>query len=110
MLIILLQTLLILGVLILYINSRSKRVIKEVASLKEQLETLGNVSVVPEEVKTEAIPQAEPVQEEQIMEPDVEIETQDAEEPAADTDASAYNTGKSGKIYTKEELELLIKE
>ena len=105
-------TVLVLVVLILHINSRSKRMLNEIAELKTQLAKLENVSVVPEQVQVvKEEPQEEPAQEEPIQEPETEIENQDAEaEITIEPEASKYNTGKSGKIYTKEELELLIKE
>lgn len=85
---------------------------REMSELKTQLETLSAVSVVPEKDRTETEVSIEPVQEEQIETTDnTEIEKQDAEaDIKTEPEASAYNTGKSGKIYTKEELELLIKE
>ena len=91
-------TVLVLVVLILHINSRSKRMLNEIAELKTQLAKLENVSVVPEQVQV--------VKEEPQEEPAQDAEAEITIEP----EASKYNTGKSGKIYTKEELELLIKE
>ncbi len=105
-------TILILVVVILYINSSKKQLMKEIASLKTQLEKLDNVpsAAAVEQIsvneKTE-IETSEPVE----VKADENKETKD--EPAdenAVSGASEYNTGKSGKIYTKEELELLIKE
>lgn len=104
-------TVLALVVLIVYTNLCKKKVLEEISQLKAQLEKMGNVSV-------SELPQAELVKnstirpEEEIMtENDETEEEKDALEIITmDGDASVYNTGKSGKIYTKEELELLIKE
>ena len=110
-------TILVLGVLIFYINSRNKVVMKEIGELKTQLEKMDNVPV-PQ--VTDAVQQTVPEQlqdvyentEEQTeTEGDGNKEEKDAvDDQITDIAASAYNTGKSGKIYTKEELELLIKE
>lgn len=107
LLLIVVPTVLILAILIPFINSRSKRVMDELGALKTQLEQLGNVSV-PAAEKTSAEPD---YPEPPVQADDDNEEEQDAEmDAAADIPASPYNTGKSGKTYTKEELELLIKE
>ena len=102
-------TILILAVLILVVNSRNKRVMDEIGGLKEQLEKLDNRPAASP-VTAVKMEQAE----EPVSEPVVgvnENEEQDAPvDEQTEPGASAYNTGKSGKIYTKEELELLIKE
>ena len=101
-------TILVTAVLIVYMNSCKKRVLEEIGELRAQLEKLDNgsepyaVQDVP--VTVETPPAAEVLIEEKT-------EEKDTDEPAdVEDDVSAYNTGKSGKIYTKEELELLIKE
>lgn len=105
---IILPTILVLAVLIIYMNSCSKRILKEIGELRAQLERpagVSDTSAVREDL-AEEIPLAEEKSpaEEQVKE-------QDAPEPVTEEqDASEYNTGKSGKIYTKEELEILIKE
>ena len=101
-------TILVLVVLIAYMNSRNKRVMKEIGSLRTQLEKLDNASELPvkkaEPVKVE---EPEALAEETVL---IEEEKEDAAAEITEPEASKYNTGKSGKIYTKEELELLIKE
>jgi hypothetical protein len=79
--------------------------VDELGELRKQLEQLSNMSAPAAEKK-----RPEPECQIADVETDKE-EKEDAEVPAeTDTAASKYNTGKSGKIYTKEELELLIKE
>ena len=105
-------TILILVVVILYINSSKKQVMKELAELKTQLEKLDNVPAVSAPESVPVSKKAEPEVTEQVpVRADENEEKKD--EPAEglkEPDASEYNTGKSGKTYTKEELELLIKE
>ena len=101
-------TILILVILIPYINSCSRRIMDELRDIRTQLEQLDNVSArVPEKVKEEPEAPAGDV----LIDNNNEKEEQDAvTEDGPEVAASEYNTGKSGKIYTKEELELLIKE
>jgi len=106
LLLIAVPTILILAVLIPYINSRNKRIIDEISGLKAQLEQLDALSA-PENIKTERKQTVPEIMEDSTK----EKEEQDADQDIAETvDASEYNTGQSGKIYTKEELELLIRE
>jgi len=106
LLLIVLPTVLIIAILIPFINSSNKKVLNELEELRQQLEQLGNVPTPVTENKkmgpvcTEPEKQAEDSNEEEM----------DAEITEQEITASAYNTGKSGKVYTKEELELLIKE
>lgn len=104
-------TVLALAVLILYMTSCKNRILKEISQLKAQLEKLENIpaSDIPE--KAEEPIRTVQTETETLTEENEKIEEKDAPEPeTAENDASTYNTGKSGKIYTKEELELLIKE
>ena len=110
-------TILVLAVLIFYINSRNKKVMKEIGELKTQLEKMDNVPVshVSAAIQQDGDEQIQDELETTEEQPELKetgiVEEKDAvEEQSADVAASAYNTGKSGKIYTKEELELLIKE
>ena len=107
-------TVLILVVVILLFNSRSKRMMKEMTNIRTQLESLENKAPQAEQIQPaeeKAAAPAEEPEKEPEPEPEREEEIKDApEETQKETEASAYNTGKSGKIYTKEELELLIKE
>ena len=101
-----LPTVLIIAILIPFINSSNRRVLNELEELKLQLEQLSNVSAPVPEKNVEAPVRPEP----EIQAEDIEKEEKDAEITEQEIAASAYNTGKSGKTYTKEELELLIKE
>lgn len=105
-------TLLVLVIMILYINASKKQLLKEIRELKNQLEKLDNVPGAAVKAENLAAEKAED-------EPAVQIaviadnEKKEKDEPANNVNAagaSEYNTGKSGKTYTKEELELLIKE
>lgn len=113
-------TILVLVILILYINSSGKKVTREIGELRTQLEKMDNLTVTmpPAEMQHESFVQVQDVTE-RVEESAEQKETgpkeekdavKDVKEKNTDIAASAYNTGKSGKIYTKEELELLIKE
>ena len=100
--------LLILLVLVLVVNSRHK---KQMAAIEEIRQQLDEMTVHP--VQTEETDCDEGPVEEQVVTEIAQLteEKKGAGENEEETsEASAYNTGKSGKIYTKEELELLIKE
>ncbi len=108
LLLIIVPTILTLAVLIPFINSRNKRILDEIGELKAQLEQK-NILQAPENTNV--------VEEPEQPEPEIQVDVieEKEEQDAGNTEitepqASAYNTGKSGKIYTKEELELLIKE
>lgn len=110
-------TILVLAVLILYMNSRNRAIMKEIGELKTQLEKMDNVpdsrthAAVQQEVHEQTQDMPEDVKGDSEVKGTGEKEEKDAvEDNITDIAASAYNTGKSGKIYTKEELELLIKE
>lgn len=105
-------TLLALVVLILYINASRKHVLKEIGELKAQLEKLDNVPgpVVQAEPAAETDAVSEPEEQIAVKEDEEKEEKDEPAEEMTEAGASEYNTGKSGKIYTKEELELLIKE
>lgn len=115
---ILLSLLIVMAVLMLFISRRHRKQMDELHSIKEQLENLEAVPVsAPEEAvekAAEAIAEEQPAQElpQEDAAEEIEIvdEKQDAEGEKQIPEASPYNTGKSGKVYTKEELELLIKE
>lgn len=101
-----LPTVLIIAVLIPFVNTSNKRIMNELEELKMQLEQLSNVSAPAAEKTAEEPVRPEP----EIQADDSKEEEKDAEITGQEIAASAYNTGKSGKTYTKEELELLIKE
>lgn len=110
-------TILVLAVLIFYMNFCNKRILKELGELKDQLEKMDNVTASLEpvaELQSVVEQEEEPSEKTETVlcfEEVGESEEKDAvTENDMDETASAYNTGKSGKIYTKEELELLIKE
>ncbi len=108
---IIVPTILVLVVLILYINSSRKQVSKEIGELRTQLEQLDDVPELKTAAAAELIEDKAPAEEIAVQESSEKIEEQD--DPAdtiTEAGASEYNTGKSGKIYTKEELESLIKE
>lgn len=107
LLLIALPTVLIIAILIPFINSSNKRVLNELEELKMQLEQLSNVSAPVPEKNAETPVRPEP---EIQAEDNNEKEEKDAADDVQEIAASEYNTGKSGKTYTKEELELLIKE
>lgn len=105
-------TLLVLVVMILYINASKKQMLNEIRELKTQLEKLENVPGAAVEAEPSVKIKAEDEPAVQIAVSD-KIEKEEKDEPAdnmTEVGASEYNTGKSGKTYTKEELELLIKE
>jgi hypothetical protein len=90
---------------------------KEISKVKIQLENMDNVPVASESAvadhRCEKNGNVKPVTAEDRAEvrETGENDKKDAVRlSSTDVAASAYNTGKSGKIYTKEELELLIKE
>lgn len=104
-------TLLVLAILILYINASKKQLQKEIRELKTQLEKLENIpeTAVKVEDTVEEITENEPAV--QIaVETDKKEEKDEPADTISEAGASEYNTGKSGKTYTKEELESLIKE
>ena len=106
---IIVPTILILIVLIFFVHSRTKDMKDEIATIRTQLEKLDNASVDSGEDTGEKTAVIVPEVEEktpELVNEEKDANTDGLNEPAA----SAYNTGKSGKIYTKEELELLIKE
>ena len=105
---ILLAMVIVMAVLMLFISRKNKRQMKELEHIAQQLDDMKTVPAeMPEEEPETEVPQETAVTE--IIE--LTEEKQDAAiEQKCDVEASAYNTGKSGKIYTKEELELLIKE
>lgn len=104
------------AVFLLFINSRHKKQMDELRRIRQQLEDLKDVPVsvreeVIAEMAEEQSPQILPQKETATKIIELTEEKQDAEEMVTETpEASTYNTGKSGKVYTKEELELLIKE
>lgn len=118
--------LLALLIFILFTNNRHKKQMDELMKIRQQLEMLNNIHVREpvEDKEDEPGEQAEGVisekegsteeaSQEQAVTEIIQLteEKQDAEENEKGTsEASTYNTGKSGKVYTKEELELLIKE
>ncbi|MBP3385005.1 MAG: hypothetical protein J6M22_06045 [Firmicutes bacterium] len=107
---ILLALLVIMIVLLLFIGSRYK---KQMASIEQINQQLTNLAAVPADEQTEAsVEDASEVEQTAVdLIAAITEEKQDAREDVKEeSEASAYNTGKSGKIYTKEELELLIKE
>jgi hypothetical protein len=88
---------------------------KEIGELKTQLEKMDNVPVFPnqdlnQESDKDYDPEGDAEETIEAKETGEEEEKDAAVDSITDSAASAYNTGKSGKIYTKEELELLIKE
>lgn len=108
-------TILVLAVLIYYINSRNKVVMKEIGELKTQLEKMDNVPVslnqdLYQESDKNYDLEGDAEEKIEAKETGEEEEKDAVGDSITDNAASAYNTGKSGKIYTKEELELLIKE
>ena len=105
-------TLLVLVVLILYINSSKKQMIKEIRELKTQLEKLERIpeTAVKVETPVDEIAEDEPAVQIAVGEDDKKEEKDGPADNMTEAGASEYNTGKSGKTYTKEELELLIKE
>ena len=106
---IIVPTILVLIVLIIYIHSRTKDMKDEIGVIRAQLEKLDNIPADLRETAGENSAVIVPVIEEK--QPGDENELTDAyTDSLEEVKASAYNTGKSGKIYTKEELELLIKE
>lgn len=87
----------------------------------KQLDELGKIRQCLEAKAPEQQPDAKSLQEitAQVMPEEPEAEQNDSmieemtdapKNPQEALEASKYNTGKSGKVYTKEELELLIKE
>jgi len=105
---ILLAMLIVTVILMLFISNRNKRQMKELERIVHQLDDMTTApDDSPEEEPEQETPQENAVAE--IIE--LTEEKQDAAgDRVCDVEASAYNTGKSGKVYTKEELELLIKE
>ena len=107
---ILLALLVIMIVLLLFIGSRYKR---QMASIEQINQQLTNLTAVPPDEQTGTCEEEASAEEQTAVDLITAIteEKQDAaDETECEAEASAYNTGKSGKIYTKEELELLIKE
>lgn len=117
-------------VLMLFINNRHKKQMDELMKIRQQIEVLNSIPV-KEPVADETIRDGESADDSVCEAEDSEVtrddaasqeqavteiiqlteEKQDAEEKEKElSEASTYNTGKSGKVYTKEELELLIKE
>lgn len=100
-------------ILVLFINSRHKKLMAAIRQLGEQLDEVKSYAApVDQAVKTDEAKCAEKSVQESAVAEIVQLteEKQDAVIKGEENAASAYNTGKSGKIYTKEELELLIKE
>ena len=106
---IIVPTILILIVLILYIRSRTKDMKDEIGAIRTQLEKLENLPADSPETAGDKSAVIVPVVEEDKPGDGIEL-TDACKDNQKEVEASAYNTGKSGKIYTKEELELLIKE
>ena len=104
---ILISMLIVMAVLMLFINSRHKKQMNSLMQLQEQQQDLKAVPAGAPVTGTDVSLQKQAAAE--IIE--LTEDKKDAESDGKpETEASAYNTGNSGKIYTKEELELLIKE
>lgn len=101
--------LLALLIIILFINSRHKKQMDELMEIRQQFEVLNDIPV-RESATDEDTRESESSQEQAVTEIIQLTEERQGAEEKEISEASAYNTGKSGKTYTKEELELLIKE
>jgi len=102
-------------VLLVQINKKAKMQVVELQKTRQCLERIEsperNVTQSPAVTELEASPAEEITESRPDVSTDVNIREQDvSEETAEKPEASPYNTGISGKIYTKEELELLIRE
>ena len=109
---ILLALLVFAAVMMLFVSSRHKKQMEAFTQINQQLKNLeaGSGSEIREPYAEEES-QDNQAAEVALIAAITEEEKKDAsEDMSEDTEASAYNTGTSGKIYTKEELELLIKE
>lgn len=112
--------LIVILLIVFMIVSRNdhKRQMMELSDIRHRLEELETAVPEPEcetvsEPDTEVTENEEGISQEQAVTEIIELteEKQDAEETdKKEPQASTYNIGKSGKVYTKEELELLIKE
>lgn len=98
-------------VLLVQLNKKVKIQTDELEKTRQCLEQMESTEIPKADVVAEETAQPEPqVISEVLTEPIIE-ERQDVEaEVENQPEASTYNTGKSGKVYTKEELELLIRE
>lgn len=98
-------------VLLVQLNKKVKIQTDELEKTRQCLEQMESTDLPKTDDRTKEMERQEPqVISEVLTEPTIE-ERQDVEaEVEIQPEASTYNTGKSGKVYTKEELELLIRE
>lgn len=103
-------------VLLVQLNKKVKKQTDELQKTRqclEQMEPSANQNIETFEEPTAGTCDIQQIISEESDDSDERIieEEQDAPiEHGQIPEASAYNTGKSGKVYTKEELELLIRE
>ena len=97
--------------LLVQLNKKATMQIDELRKIRQYLEAEA-LEEQPAEESAQEIPVQDVPEEPEAEQNDSVIEemTDAPNNPQEASEASKYNTGKSGKIYTKEELELLIKE